>query len=568
MGGVCALHVFWMTLMQGKSHHGRVGTMVRTVKFTTVICLATVAICASLVPGFSDTGSFNWFGIISGIAICAAAGLIFSDFSKPAENGGHDNVYKSTDPTEQHPAISELSSQIIWMADKNGNLTYFNQRWFDYTGFGKEDALGDGWLEILHPDQREDCMTKWQEALDTGTLIANEYLLRRFDGVYRWHLGKGVPLKDEQGNILNWFGICIDVHDQRITAAASAILAERLVLAMEAGETGTFEVYPDTGEAIWSDQCRAILGVPKSSLPGIEAMMNLVHPEDQGRLSQLMDALRSANPPAEMDLEYRIIRADGELRWIAAKGRSSRNSEIPGGKRFTGVVTDITIRKQAEQERLAFMVHIEAAREKERTYVAREIHDELGQTLTAVKMDVAWIKKRVLEFESLGDVTDRADDSLILLDQSIQTVRRISTELRPGVLDDLGLCAAVEWLARTFAIHTNVVPTLHIEMDDSDLPVSYQTALFRVSQEALTNITRHAEATQVVISLIRDEAGIKLTITDNGCGFSTVSKHGRSFGVIGMRERISALGGQFNVHSNIGQGTTIMALLPFPGTIS
>jgi signal transduction histidine kinase len=229
-------------------------------------------------------------------------------------------------------------------------------------------------------------------------------------------------------------------------------------------------------------------------------------------------------------------------------------------------VTDVTVRKQAEQERLAFTAHIEAAREKERTHVAREIHDELGQVLTAVKLDVAWINNRVRAFETLEDVKERVDATLGLLDQSIEAVRRISAELRPGVLDDLGLSAAVEWLARTFEKYSGVAPSLQIEFDDSNLPENYQTALFRVTQEALTNIARHAEATEVTVSLTRHEGSIKLHVSDNGCGFSTDRNKGRSFGVIGMRERISILGGQFSVRSNAGQGTSITAILPFPGT--
>jgi PAS domain S-box-containing protein len=535
--------------------------------FPILTCLAIAASCTSAsLFGFSDAINYNRFGVISNIAIFAAAGLILFASSK---NAGFIDLHKVAEPSdskEHYRALAELSSQIIWMADKDGRVTYFNQRWYDYTGFGMEDSVGDRWIEVLHLDHREKCLSIWQRAVQAGVPYENEYLFRRFDGVYRWHIGKGLPLKDEEGKIVNWFGICLDVHDQRITAAATARIAERLVLAMEAGETGTFEVYPNTAEAIWSDQCRAILGVPKTSEAGTEAILKVAHPEDRKRLKQLMQSLRSDNPPAQVDLEFRVFRPDGELRWIAAKGRSSQDIQLANGKRLTGVVTDVTIRKQAEQERLAFTAHIEAAREKERAHVAREIHDELGQVLTAVKMDVAWIDSRIQSFELLGDVRERANATLSLLDQSIRTVRRISTELRPGVLDDLGLCAAVEWLARNFEIHTRIAPSVHLEIDDAKLPKDCQTALFRVTQEALTNIARHAKATRVEVSLASNDDGFQLTISDNGSGFSTLSNKGGSFGVIGMRERISNLGGQFSVFSSDGQGTTITAILPTAGT--
>jgi PAS domain S-box-containing protein len=527
-------------------------------------CLAAAwSFAVASLFGFSDRSSKR-FEIVSATAIVLAAGLILVAFFKVAKRLRY--LGEPSEVKEYYQALTELSSQIIWMADKDGKVTYFNQRWYDYTGFRPEDSLGNGWAEVLHLDHREICAAIWKDTVRAAVPYENEYLFRRFDGVYRWHVGRGLPLKDEKGRTVSWFGTCTDIHDQRIAAAATARIAERLGLAMEAGETGTFEVYPYTGESIWSDQCRAILGVPKTSEAGIESMMQVVHPIDRHRLKDFMQLMRSDEAPSRIDIEFRVLRPEGELHWIAAKGRSSQDIELANsGRRIIGVVTDITIRKLAEQERLAFTAHIEEAREEERTHVAREIHDELGQVLTGVKLDVAWINTRVRALDSLADVRERADATLALLDRSIQTVRRISTELRPGVLDDLGLSAAIEWLARTFEQHSGFSPSLRIEIDDSCLPKNYQTALFRISQEALTNVARHAEASEVAVSLTYYDGSIKLIISDNGCGFTPHTTKGGSFGVIGMRERISNLGGQFRIASSDGHGTTISVILPLSG---
>src|SRR5437879_11123972 len=143
----------------------------------------------------------------------------------------------------------------------------------------------------------------------------------------------------------------------------------------------------------------------------------------------------------------------------------------------------ITPVKQMQNERLDVSTHIEAARESERTHVAREIHDELGQTLTAAKMDIAWISRRIGILKGFEELTLRARAMSDLIDDSIQTVKRISAELRPGILDDAGLAAAVEWLSRTFEKRTGVRIFLRVDLEDTSIPKGAQTALFRIAQE-------------------------------------------------------------------------------------
>jgi signal transduction histidine kinase len=209
--------------------------------------------------------------------------------------------------------------------------------------------------------------------------------------------------------------------------------------------------------------------------------------------------------------------------------------------------------------------HIESAREEERTGIAREIHDVLGQSLTAIKMELAWIGRRV---SSPGDIDraaleDRVSALTGLTDQMIDQVRRISSELRPGVLDDLGLLAALDWQAQDFERHTGltcVFRTNVTQLEPFDRALS--TAVFRIVQEALTNVIRHAEATRVDVSFAIDGEGLRVEVSDDGKGIAPDAMTPGSLGVLGIRERARRLGGTATVAAAPGRGTVVSLRVP------
>ncbi|CAG4883164.1 protein of unknown function [Georgfuchsia toluolica] len=208
-----------------------------------------------------------------------------------------------------------------------------------------------------------------------------------------------------------------------------------------------------------------------------------------------------------------------------------------------------------------FSVVAQSLREREKGILARELHDELGQALTALKMDVAWIMERLpagAEF-LMGKL---ANMQIILNDTMIST-RRISTNLRPLILDDLGLIPAVEWLVENFREHSGIDCQLAISDPCLDLPEPYATAVFRILQESLTNISKHAQASLVKISINRTNDEAQLTVRDNGRGFvSTSPRKPDSFGLMGLRERAHLIGGTIYIDSAPGRGTVIDLLIP------
>jgi PAS domain S-box-containing protein len=241
------------------------------------------------------------------------------------------------------------------------------------------------------------------------------------------------------------------------------------------------------------------------------------------------------------------------------------NGNLVGGVHIT---SDITERIQAEEELQSsreelrnLAVYLESVREQERTNIAREIHDELAQSLTALKMDLAWLDNKVPRDQI--PFVEKIHAMNELIDSIIQTVKRISAALRPGILDDLGLVAAIEWQAEEFQNRTGINCRFAVNPDDLTVDQDRSTAIFRIFQETLTNIARHASASLVSVDLLKEIGSLMLLVIDNGTGITEEQIHDpKSFGLIGMRERVHPWGGLVNIKGIPGQGTTVEVRIP------
>jgi PAS domain S-box-containing protein len=332
-----------------------------------------------------------------------------------------------------------------------------------------------------------------------------------------------------------------------------------------------------TGRSQWSEETFRILGLPSQSEPvDSNFFRRFIHPEDCDRIIQtITEAVQAAKP---FNAEFRIVRPDGGVRTLNYCGEVSCN-ESGQPVRFFGAVLDITDRREAEQELRnsreqlrALTGRLEAVREEERTRLAREIHDVLAQELTRLKLDLAWLNRRLSQPPGSIDpapLQHKLEAMLAATDTAVTTVQRIATELRPVVLDTLGLCAAIEWQAQDFATHSGIRCVAQLPLAAITLPCQLSTVLFRILQESLTNVARHAQATQVMIHLEPAPDSVSLTIHDNGRGFEGGQPtEPQSLGLLGMRERAALLGGRCHITSGPGQGTTVEAWLPLSSTAS
>jgi PAS domain S-box-containing protein len=234
------------------------------------------------------------------------------------------------------------------------------------------------------------------------------------------------------------------------------------------------------------------------------------------------------------------------------------------------IIRDITDRKRAEKalressEQLrALSEHLQAAREEERAIVAREIHDDLGQTLTALKMDLSWLEKKLPQDQE--NLIEKTRSIINAVDMTVQSVKRIYSGLRPFLLDDLGLMAAIEWMAQGFERQSGIICDLTFSPEEIVVDKDRATTIFRIFQETLTNIRRHANATLVNVRLEDESGTLTLTVIDDGRGITEEQiSHPKSFGIMGVRERARAMGGEVKISGIPDEGTTVRVRIPPP----
>jgi len=214
--------------------------------------------------------------------------------------------------------------------------------------------------------------------------------------------------------------------------------------------------------------------------------------------------------------------------------------------------------RESEDKLRRLAAHLISIREEERAHIAREIHDELGQVLTGLKMEVTWLAKRLKD----KPLIEKTDSMCALIDSSVQTVRKIATGLRPEMLDDMGLVAAVGWQAKEFQKRTGIRCRAKLP-SESKFDIDISTTMFRIFQEILTNVARHARATRVDIDLALAEDHVSLEVVDNGVGIQDDELHAKkSLGLLGMQERALLFGGDVRITGSPGHGTRVSVTIP------
>jgi PAS domain S-box-containing protein len=347
-------------------------------------------------------------------------------------------------------AIVHTAPDIIFSRQSDGARDYISSRFYEYTGAAPGSAVGFGWLEYLHPDDKERSWAHWVRCVQSGEAYESEYRIRGVDGQYRWFRARAVPLRDPKGSIIKWYGTCSDIHDSKLLEQSirdSAIELERMV-------------------DIRTTELRRL----------------------SGRLMTMQD--------------------------------------------------------------------------EERRRIAREIHDGLGQELAAAKM----ILDGFLSKDSSSSVRQAAADASQLVDRAIKQVRTISHLLHPPLLDEVGLVSALRWYLEGLSERSGI--EIHLAIDPPHLGrlrPELETAIFRIIQEALTNMFRHSGARNGQVSLTESEGRIVVTVRDDGKGIEEqviqLRPESVGVGIGGMRQRVSELGGNLRL-ANANPGTIVEVVIP------
>jgi PAS domain S-box-containing protein len=335
-----------------------------------------------------------------------------------------------------------------------------------------------------------------------------------------------------------------------------------LTEAQQMANLGSWQLDPFSQTMQWSLETFRIFGHRPTTTLSFDDFLQHVHEEDRQTVKDgLEQAIVSS---AEFDYEHRIVRQDGTVRWVQTLCRPVKNDRR---KKVRGTIMDITERKitmqalQRSQELLRELTaHQDRIKEEERRRIAREIHDELGQTLLALRIEISMLEARTTQKHPR--LNARIRSALQQLDATVKAVRGIINDLRPAVLD-LGLVAAIEWQVAEFRRRSDIECELFIDDPDITVDNDSATTLFRILQESLTNIIRHAHASRIAVALYSQEGWLTLKIMDNGIGMSPqAQKKPESFGLVGIEERVLALNGKFSITSMPNSGTTLLVTIP------
>jgi PAS domain S-box-containing protein len=461
---------------------------------------------------------------------------------------------------EMFRSLTETTSAWVYIV-QNNRLCYVNSAAVAGTEYAREELVGNELGALVHPHDWPAIQAR-RQARKQGQFIPLIYEARAVTKTGRVLWFQVASNRIAYNNAPAELCTAIDITDRKLAQEALQQSEEMFRSLTESTSAWVF-IEQNNRCSYVNSAIEAGTGYTRDELAAMN-IWELVHPDQQQWIRGRVEA-RQQGLPIPPNYEARVLTKAGENRWLQI---TTTPIEYRQASAVLGTAFDITDRKQAEeqlkvseQQLRQLAGYLQTAREEERTSIAREIHDELGQAMTAMKMDLSWLVKRVPEDQQ--PVQERLRGMIELVSDTITTVRRLATQLRPGILDDLGLHAALEWQAHEFQTRTGIGCDFVAAADVADLAPERATAIFRICQEALTNVARHAHATSVHIRLWEEAKHLLLEVQDNGRGISTnETAQARSFGLLGMQERAFLLGGEFQLTGSPNNGTTVTARIP------
>jgi PAS domain S-box-containing protein len=453
------------------------------------------------------------------------------------------------------------SPSVIYLADADGKIILVNKQFEIVTDSVKEKILGKERDSFLPKDIAEMHRANDIEVINSKKAISFEEENIERDGKHSY-ISLKFPLIDDEGKVYAVGGVSTDITERKLAEEHLRESEEKFRVLTESMSAAIF-IFKGERFRYLNSFAETLTGYPQKELIN-KKFWEIVHP-DYRNLIKERGLARQRGEPVASRYEFKIVTKTGEERWVDF---TAGLIHFEGGPSGIGTAIDITEQKRAEEQLITFTeqmralaTHLQNIREEERASIAREMHDELGQLLTSLKMNIAFTKRELEESkpnESKKIILDEFQSMNLTIDRAVAGVRKLITQLRPELLDKLGLIAALEWYSEEFQKGTKINCEFRSEFEEISLSSESELAIFRIVQEATTNAAKHSAAKSVKIILQKLNDKLSIEIIDDGKGISENEIKGeKSFGLLGMRERAALIRGNLDVFGKPGKGTTV-----------
>lgn len=470
---------------------------------------------------------------------------------------------------ERFHYVTEATSDAIWDWDMQKNAIYWGEGFENIFGYHLADLnpQGNTWESMIHPDDRTGVMERIQKAIDDPACRnwSDEYRFAKSGGEYTYVRDKGIMVRNANGKVIRMIGAMQDIagikrEEEQLRLLESVVTyANDSVIITEAepldGDHPKIVYVNNAFTKVTGYSSKEVIGKTPRILQGPET--------SRKQLDKLRKSLRKWQP---CEIEVVNYKKNGEPFWlsISVAPVADKNGHYT---HWISVQRDITERKRVEAElhnkndelkRLSD--YLQNIREEERKLMAQEVHEELGQLVSALKIDVDWLGlKMAAALDSTAE--KRMDHANKIMGVLLKSIRKMASDLRPSVLDDFGLNEALQWYCSDFEMLHKVHCVFVSEIDDSRLTQKTTIVIFRIIQESLINVARHAGAKMVKVTLTEDTQTLCLSVVDDGKGFQIGSARS-TLGLVGLRERAFSIGGELRIESVPGEGTRVEAFIP------
>jgi PAS domain S-box-containing protein len=511
-------------------------------------------------------GTYRWF-LARGVPLRDAGGRVVRWYGTDTDIEDRKLAEEAVKQAEDRiRLIINTIPTMAWSIRPDGAIDFVNQRWLDYTGLTLEEEVEKP-TSSVHPEDLPRVMEKWLADMAAGEPSEDEMRLRRADGEYRWFLVRTAPLRDERGNVVKWYGVCVDIEDRKTADEERKRGEVYLDMAQGMAQMGVWSWNPSSGDMFGSQELYRILGVdPDQTKLTREILAQSIHPEDRSRYDSEINS--AFNEKRNWEIDYRIVLTDGSLKYIQGIGRpvfASSGALLE----FVGTTVDITDRKHAEEELRRLSGQLLRLQDEERRKIARDLHDSTGQDLVALATTLGHLRHSIPS--SARRSRKLFSMCRALAERSIREIRTLSYLLHPPLLDEAGLVEALRHFTAGFAERTGIEVDLEVAPHFGRLTPEMELGLFRMVQECLTNIQRHSGSFTAKMRVDRNPDKIILQVSDAGRGISA-SKQVQNgtipkpvgVGIPSMQERAMQIGGRLEIDSSTN-GTTVRITIPVEG---